>query len=108
MKLWSHEGFKVCIRECPIKVGENLKKVSSQIKLARVKLKGLVTLEAGCLNPFRYLTHDFKSFLGRGVWMRRDRKSNERTSGHILTLFWPCCRVRALKVQNGPIQRENQ
>ena len=60
VKLWSHEGFKVCIWKCPTKLGENLKKGSSQIKLARVKLKGLVTLEAGCLNPFRYPTHDFK------------------------------------------------
>ena len=66
MKLWSHEGFKVCIWKCPTKLGENLKKGSSQIKLARVKLNGLVTLEAGYLNPFRYPTHDFKSFLGRG------------------------------------------
>ena len=66
VKLCSHEGIKVCIWKCPTKLGENLKKGSSQIKLAHMKLKGLVSLEAGYLNPFRYPTHDFKSFLGRG------------------------------------------
>ena len=58
---------KVCIWKCPTKLGENLKKGSSQTKLARVKLKGLVKLKSGCLILFRYPTHDFTSWLGRGV-----------------------------------------
>ena len=57
----------VCIWKCPTKLGENLKKGSSQTKSAHGTLKGLVTLEAGCLILFRYPTHDFKSFLGRGA-----------------------------------------
>ena len=36
-------------------------------KLARVKLKHLVTLRAGCLILVRYPTHNFTSYLGRGV-----------------------------------------
>ena len=30
------------------------------------------------------------------LWMRRDRKSNARTSGRISGIFWPHCRVRTL------------
>ena len=58
---------KVYIWKCPTKLGENLKKGSSQTKLARVKLKGLVTLKSVWLILFQYPTHDFISYLGRGV-----------------------------------------
>ena len=44
-----------------LQLGENLKKVSSQTKLTRVKLKGLVTHKPRCLIWFRYPTHDFRS-----------------------------------------------
>ena len=50
-----------------LQLGENLKKGSSQTKLARAKLKGLVTLKSAYLILFRYPTHDFISYLGRGV-----------------------------------------
>ena len=48
-------------------MGENLKKGSSQTKLARVKLKDLESHERKRLNLFRYPTHDIGAYLGRGA-----------------------------------------
>ena len=50
-----------------LKMGENLKEGSSQTKLALVKLKGMVSLEVGCLTLFRYFTHEFKSGAGDDI-----------------------------------------
>ena len=66
-----YQYSKVFIWKCPTKLGKNLKKGSSQTELARVKLKGLVSLKSGCLILFRYPTHDFTSDLGRGVRVKK-------------------------------------
>ena len=52
--------------KCPQKWGQNLKKLPSQTKLARVKPKDSVTLERGHLSLFRYPTRGIGTYLGRG------------------------------------------
>ena len=58
---------KVHLWKCPLKSSENLKKLPSQTKLARVKPKDLVTLKRGRLNLFRYITWGIGTYLGRGA-----------------------------------------
>ena len=56
--------------KCPQKWGQNLKKLPSQTKSARVKPKDSVTLERGHLSLFRYPTRGNGTYLGRGECMQ--------------------------------------
>ena len=63
--------FNKSVSKCPNenvpkKWGQNLKKLPSQTKSARVKPKDLVTLESGHLSLFRYPTRGNGTYLGRG------------------------------------------
>ena len=76
-----YQYSKVFIWKCPTKLGKNLKKGSSQTKSAREKSNVLVTLEQGCLNWFRYPTHDFGSEIGRGADGSKQRQEEADKSG---------------------------